>query len=254
MKFTLEAYEAMLKKLSDKGYQFKNYKNWQESEKTVILRHDVDMNLEKAALLAEFENDVCQGKADATYYVLVSTDFYNIHSKASREYLRKIIRSGGNIGLHFDEVQYPISNEEEMIAYVNREIEILSNAIGEKVDTVSMHRPSEKVLSANIEFPGVINSYNEIYFKQMKYVSDSRRHWRENVDDIIEQAAYPRLHVLTHPVWYRRSQEQDLRETLKELVLHAALDRYDSLFDNFRDLGDELRRTEIEELIAQQEK
>lgn len=247
MKFTYDWYVAILKKLIHKGYCFKDYKTWQEEERTVILRHDVDCNLPKAVFFSEIEKNVCGG--GATYFVLLSTNFYNVHSKACRECIDKIIKNGGNIGLHFDETQYAISDEEELKEYVRKEMEALSNIIDTKVEIVSMHRPSEKILSSNVEFPGVINSYSEIFFKEMKYVSDSRRHWRENVDEIVEGALCPRLHLLTHPLWYTDGGEKSLKQTLKEAILSASMDYYDNLDDNFRDLQNEIERSEIEKII-----
>ena len=247
MKFTYELYAVMLRKLIEKEYQFKNYKNWQETEKTVILRHDVDYNLKKAVPLSKIEKDICGG--GATYFVLLSTDFYNVHSKESRECMEKIIENGGNIGLHFDETQYLISDEQDMKKFVQQEIEVLSDIVGIKVEAVSMHRPSKEILSSNIEFSNLINAYSEIFFQKMKYVSDSRRYWRENVDEIIERGLYPRLHILTHPFWYMEKQEKDLKETLEEAMLNAALDYYDHMKDNFRDLELEIQRKEIERIL-----
>lgn len=248
MKFTYEAYTEMLVRLIDKGYCFANYKNWNAMERTVILRHDIDQNLEKAVMLSEVEKGLCKS---ATYFVLLSTNFYNIHSKESRKCIDDIIKNGGNIGLHFDEMQYSIKTEKELKECVFAEVDALSRTIGVKVDTVSMHRPSQRFLSANLEFDGVINSYNEIYFKEMKYLSDSRRCWRENIDEIIEQESYKRLHILTHPFWYRESVESDLKQTLKEAMLNASLEYYDNLNDNFRNLQREIKRSEIERMIYQ---
>ena len=56
MQFTYESYVAMLKELNRKGYRFKNYHNWHETDYSVILRHDVDYDLEKAVLLSEMRN------------------------------------------------------------------------------------------------------------------------------------------------------------------------------------------------------
>lgn len=249
MKFTYESYAAMLMSLQRKGYKFRNYKTWQEEEKTVIIRHDVDNSLQKAVVLSEIEKDVCEESVEATYFLLLATNFYNVHSRESRECISKITKNGGNIGLHFDETQYNISDIDEMKDYVDKEAEILSNVINAKVEVVSMHRPSEKVLSKNIVFPDIINSYSEVYFKQMKYLSDSRRHWREKVDDIIDSGIYPRLHILTHPFWYMRSYEKTLKQTLIDAVVKASLDYYDSLNNNFRNLGTELEKNEIERII-----
>lgn len=249
MQFTFESYAAMLKKLHTKGYHFKNYNNWQETECSVILRHDVDYSLEKAALLSEIEKSVFPEGVQATYFVLVSTNFYNIHSRTSRELMRQIMDNGGIIGLHFDETQYDMADENELQKYVREETDLLSGAAGTKINVVSMHRPSEKFLSAEMEFPGIINSYSNTYFKSMKYVSDSRRHWRENVDEVIGSMCYQRLHILTHPFWYMQGEESSLKETLQNAVLQASLRCYDNLNDNFRDLDMELNRLEIERIV-----
>lgn len=250
MQFTYESYTALLKNLNSKGYHFTNYNSWQGAERSVILRHDVDYSLEKAVLLSETEKAAFPEGVQATYFILVSTDFYNIHSQDSKKQIRQIIRSGGIIGLHFDETQYDISSEEKMREYVREETDILSAAAGEQVNVVSMHRPSEKFLSSEMEFPGMINSYGETYFKNMKYLSDSRRCWRENADEIIESVRYPRLHILTHPFWYMHGREIPLRETLENAVLHASLHYYDRLDNNFRDLNTELKRSEIERIVC----
>ena len=246
MKFTYEAYLDMLAKLSEEGYQFSNYKNWKNSGKTVILRHDVDFSLKYAVQLSEVEKNI---DCDATYFILLSTDFYNVHSKSSRECMDIIIKNGGNIGLHFDETQYCIQTEEELKECVSMEADTLSKVINMKVDVVSMHRPSEKFLTSDIEFADIINSYRKVYFNDMKYLSDSRRHWRENVDEIIERGENQRLHILTHPFWYRSGMEWNMEQTLKTAILNSSLEFYDNMNDNFRNLTEEIERKEIERII-----
>lgn len=248
MKFTYEAYGEMLKKLIKKGYQFVGYQNWQEAPQTVILRHDVDFCLEKAVKMSTIERELIG--IGGVYFVLPASDFYNVHSKQSRRYIREIIQNGGTIGLHFDEAQYEASDENELKELIVKELDILSDTVGVKVDVVSMHRPSERILSADIAIPGVINSYAALYFKQMKYLSDSRRHWREDVDGIISSAEYPHLHLLTHPFWYMDGVEKSLHQTLKEAVLDASMKYYNTLNDNFRDLKAELTSMEIETIIG----
>lgn len=249
MQFTYRSYASMIENLLNRGYQIRNYKNWDDTAKTVILRHDVDYNLKKAVALSEVEKKVCNG--GGIYFVLVSTDFYNIHSKESRKAINTILENGGSIGLHFDETQYSIFSEEELKKYVCKEAEILSDIVGTRIEAVSMHRPSANMLDADIRFANIINSYSHIYIKEMKYLSDSRRHWRENVDEIIEQGSFTRLHILTHPFWYSQGVESKLKQTLKEAILNASLEYYDNLNDNFRSLQEEIRRSEIERMIYQ---
>lgn len=250
MKFTYESYIGLIKKLLRGGYEFTGYSEWSKVEKSVILRHDIDMSLEKAVRMSELEKELI-GRG-GVYFVLLTSDFYNVHSKQSRRCIHKIIENGATIGLHFDEAQYEVSGKDQLRTLITQELDMLTDAIGEKVDVVSMHRPSEKVLSANIDIPGVINAYASCYFKSMKYLSDSRRHWREDVDGIVSLAEEPHLHILTHPFWYMDGEEKSLHHTLKEAVLDASMQYYDHLDDNFRDLSSELPRIEIETAIGKQ--
>lgn len=124
-----------------------------------------------------------------------------------------------------------------MIECVLKEKEILESAIETPIDVVSMHRPSPEILSQNIIIPGMINSYGQEFFQNFKYVSDSRRTWRENVEEIIESGEYTRLQILTHAFWYAEK-EVSAHDTLLDFVKEAEWDRYHSLNDNIRELGE----------------
>ncbi|HBI63246.1 MAG TPA: hypothetical protein DDY31_18900 [Lachnospiraceae bacterium] len=246
MKFTYESYADMIKHLGNMEYQFADYRSWKDSEKSVILRHDVDYSLQKAAEFSGIEREM---GVQSTYFVLLSTNFYNVHSLKSKNYIRQIMDNGGKIGLHFDETQYDIHTEEELEKCLYGEAEILSDITGVETGVVSMHRPSEKFLSENRKFGHIINSYGKLYFNEMKYLSDSRRNWRENVDEIIRQGTYWRLHILIHPFWYFAGYERDMKHTLKGAIFNASLQYYDELGDNFSNLGEEVGRDEIEILL-----
>lgn len=58
MKFTYEAYGYLISLLIQNGYSFESYSSWNKSVKPCILRHDVDMDVEKAAQFAEFESGI----------------------------------------------------------------------------------------------------------------------------------------------------------------------------------------------------
>lgn len=55
MKFTIGAYRALIKKLHDSGYSFADYNDWDEYNKAVIMRHDIDLDLIKAAEFSDIE-------------------------------------------------------------------------------------------------------------------------------------------------------------------------------------------------------
>ena len=242
MHFTYEAYKNLLSDLKAHGYEIASYDNWQEKGRCVILRHDIDNDIAKALELAKVEQNV---GVKSVYFVLVSSDFYNVFSARSGALLQEIVACGHEIGLHFDEVRYPeIRTPEDTRALILREASLLEQAVGVPVRTVSMHRPSKIMLEADLEIPGMINSYGRTFFRDFKYLSDSRRRWREPVEEIIKAGAYEHLHILTHAFWYNET-EMDIHDTLTAFINKGNLARYEAEKDNITDLESIIRREEI---------
>ena len=154
MNFTYTSYESLITKIKEKNYKIVSYHEWEGDDRCVILRHDVDYDLGKAVEFAHFEY-TCRVKS--TYYVLVSSDFYNVFSKENVVKLKEILNYGHEIGLHFDEVCYPniLGKPQEICKKIIQEAELLSAAIGQSVATVSMHRPSKAILEADLKVPGI---------------------------------------------------------------------------------------------------
>lgn len=242
MEFTYKAYKNLIEKLKIKNYEFCDYENYEKNKKSVILRHDIDTSLEKALEIAKLEKSL---EVSAYYFILLSTDFYNINSKKSSEILKEIIKLGGKIGLHFDETKYEINTKEDYVKYINYELKILSYIFEEKINVVSMHRPSKEFLEMNLEIPNVINSYQKKFFKDFKYVSDSRMFWRENIEEIIEKDDYNKLHILTHSFWYSNNQNESMKEKLISYIKNGIDSRYDFLNENFRNLEEVILKKEL---------
>ncbi len=241
MQFTYDAYHNLILLLKSNGYQIANYDNWNDTEKCVILRHDIDYDLRKSLEMAKLENKL---NVKSTYFVLLTSDFYNVFSKNSIEILSEILSCGHDIGLHFDELNYPeiIGNSDEIKKKIIYESDVLSGVLNRPVTSVSMHRPSKEILNSNLHISGIVNSYSNEFFKEFKYLSDSRRNWREPAEKIIESEEYKKLHILTHAFWYNDI-EKSMYDTLNEFVLSAVDKRYDALNDNFTDLKNVLERT-----------
>lgn len=203
MDYTYREYEGILKFLANHGYVTKKYGDTHDNEKEVILRHDVDISLDKAVRFAELEKTTGLGYS-STYFVLISSDFYNPLSRASIDAMKRIRSLDHDIGLHFDEQKYCGDddwNQDLVIGKILEEKKQLESIIEDSVNVVSMHRPSRKTLEANLLIPGMINSYGGEYFNDIKYVSDSYHRWRENVYQVIETGT-PRIQLLTHAFWY----------------------------------------------------
>lgn len=236
MEFTYDAYRKLLKRLDDKGYRFASYKNWGSIERCVILRHDIDIDIDKAVRLAAIEK---AGGVQSTYFVLLTSDFYNVFSRKSSDGLKRIIADGHTIGLHFDETNYAgLERDAEIIKEkIMGEADLLSRAIDSRVDMVSMHIPSKFILEADLKIPGMINSYGHTYFKGFKYLSDSNRRWREPVDEIIESGRHERLHILIHPFWYNEVIE-DIHRTISKFINGGNNFRYQVMeSSNIVDMG-----------------
>lgn len=240
MQFTTGAYRSLLELLREQRYTFTDYHD-EHLDRCVILRHDVDFRLAPAVSMAEIE---AKAGVKSTYFVLLRTNFYNPASADSLAAMRHIQKLGHEIGLHFDETAFPAGTPEETAAHILYERDILSAILETPITTVSMHRPSKATLEADLQIPGMVNSYGQTFFHDFKYLSDSRRCWREPVEEILHSGAFDRLHILTHPFWYHE-EEQDISQSLSAFVNGANHERYVSLADNLTDLDTVLKESEV---------
>lgn len=236
MEFTYASYKNMIFLLKKEKYRFCNYENYLKESKCIILRHDIDMNLEKAVEFAEMEKEL---GVYATYFILMTSDFYNICSKRNVEAICKIKQLGHNIGLHFDEVRYQKISIDELKTNILKEVNLMEEILEFPITSMSMHRPSKEIIEANLKFDCLINSYGKEFMKTFKYVSDSRMNWREPVEKVIISRKYTKLHILTHPIWYGKKKET-VSEKLNEFLNQAYDDRYKNLNENFRNLQEVL--------------
>ena len=241
MDFTYTGYVELINMLKKKNYVFSNFEDCLNYNKIVILRHDIDNTLEKALKIARIEYD---NGVISTYFVLLSTNFYNIFSKESYKILEEIISMSHKIGLHFDEKRYDISSYEQLEKYIEYERKAMEYALNVRIKTVSMHRPSKWILSNNNEFNEIINSYSKTFLSNFKYLSDSRMHWREDVFEIIENNKFNKLHILTHPYWYSDNNET-INEKLTDLIMIAKIERYYQLKNNIRDINKLISEADI---------
>lgn len=127
-----------------------------------------------------------------------------------------------------------------MVQNIIKECGLLSALLETRVSTVSMHRPSKATLEADFQIPGIVNSYGKTFFRDFKYLSDSRRRWREPVLDIIRSGEYEYLHILTHAFWYHE-EEEDISRTVGDFIRSANRERYAQMMENITDLPSILR-------------
>ena len=240
MKFTYNAYKNLINSIREQEYEIANYHNYKAYDKAIILRHDVDFSLDRAAEFAILESSI---NVKSTYFILIRSEFYNPMSKKSLMNIYKILQCGHDVGLHFDEMSYSRNEIQErgIESIIMNEVKLLSNVLeGYNVKSVSMHRPSKETLNADYKFDSLVNSYSKEFFNDFKYLSDSRMTWRENVEQVIKNKKYNRIQILTHPFWYKLK-EKSRKEIIEEFLNSSISDRYNILNDNITDLDSILK-------------
>jgi hypothetical protein len=83
-------------------------------------------------------------------------------------------------------------------------LQTLSAMSGRPVTTVAMHNPSVYDDRDPFEgYPGIVNTYDGRFTRDVTYVSDSCGAWRDSGVQVLSAAALPpHLHVLVHPLFW----------------------------------------------------
>jgi hypothetical protein len=145
----------------------------------LLLRHDVDLSLEAALELARLE---AEAGAQATYFLMTESVFYNLDSAVGQAALATLRGLGHRVGLH---AVYP------------------SLTLDERFDpVVAWHNPDPEYMRAPLP-DGRINVMQDPWFDPATYRSDSNQHWRSGCPhEELAAGRFPWLQLLTHPeIW-----------------------------------------------------
>lgn len=193
--FTFSNYRKILNKvsrthkiLSFRDIYFSNNNKKEIPKKHVILRHDVEVSVNNALKLAEIDASL---GISSTFFLLTSS-VYNIFSPITAEQIRKIISLGHDIGLHYDSSSINNSNP---VLFFKSLINIIESFFNIKIYSVSEHYPMRN--HSKLNFDGYLNAYDETFFNEYKYLSDSNQAYREPI--ITEQLNnFDRFQLLLH--------------------------------------------------------
>jgi len=199
--FTLKHYEEICKIIIHSKYKLCFFNDdIQSSRFIVVLRHDIDQSIEQALRIAKIENNY---NIKSTFFLWLRSPFYNIFEKKYTDIIYNIIELGHQIGLHFDESVYKIENEKDLNKFIEKEINLVKIYFSVNIYAVSMHKPSKTLLNSDVKLDKYINTYEKKFFRDLKYISDSRRTWKEGcVCKKLNPEIYPKLHLLIHPFWW----------------------------------------------------
>lgn len=211
--FVMDDYSSLVTELTTLGYTPQRLQDLRADEPDVYFRHDVDLSLELAAEMALAEANL---GVFSTYFVLVSTDIYNLASSHSRRLLKQIIDCGHEIGLHFDVTQ---ADGEDLDQAAAMECDILSILTGRPVETISFHRPARALLNSSRRLAGRRHTYEPDFFSSIAYISDSNGGWHHGHPlDHPAVAAGTAIQLLTHPIWWAGSGLRDTVPLIRDFV------------------------------------
>ncbi|MFB6202702.1 MAG: hypothetical protein ABEI98_11925 [Halorhabdus sp.] len=218
--FTYDWYRGFLDWLQETGFTFRTVSEGVESG-TVLLRHDVDLSLQKALTTARIE---AERGVSATYCVLLTSPLYNPFERSNRERLHAIEALGHEVGLHCSTHEYWDADNEptaaELHARVEQELTALGTTLSTTPEAVSFHVPPEWVLGR--PFDAFENTYGPAFFEDIAYVADSGQRWRETPPSIPDPPASAQ--VLTHPGLYGETDsrfETRVEQSVTEACRHA---------------------------------
>jgi hypothetical protein len=222
--FTPRLYADLVSSFLDLGYEVKGYSDALSDQKHLILRHDIDMSLQYAAVIADIESHL---NVYGTYFVLVRSELYNPLSRDNLKIIRELVRNGHEVGLHLDAALYGNSIDELSDA-VELECSILESMTGKAVRVVSFHRPAKVLLGWDGALAGREHTYSPKFFNNMGYCSDSRGQWYYGHP--LDHTAIQRgqaLQLLTHPIWWCGFEGELPVEKIDRFVFNSA-DRFRS--------------------------
>jgi hypothetical protein len=210
--FTLEGYRELIQAFLAKGYETVGFDEVRRAARHLVLRHDVDMCLDRAVQLATVEAAL---GVTSSYFVLVRTEMYAVTSARSRRALQSLRQLGREVGLHFDAVGLGETPSELDAACAN-DCRLLEAVLGADVKTVSFHRPTTSLQGWPQPIAGRTHAYEPRFFRDMGYCSDSEGRFRFGHPlDHEAVAANRALQLVTHPIWWVAETNESVLEKLE---------------------------------------
>lgn len=211
MESYLGKYAALLQGFTFNGYRPIFFDQVTGSAGELIVRHDVDFDVKLAHDMSLAEDAL---GVKATYFFLMRSDSYNPFSRANAEYIRSIHARGHRVSIHFDPTHY--ENVEQGFL---EEKTLFEAYFGVPITVMSVHRPNDFLKNCDAPLCGVEHTYQNKYFKDIKYVSDSQGLFRFGHPFETEEWKQTKaIHLLIHPLWWMFPNAKDNVDLLDRFV------------------------------------
>ena len=209
-RFDYETYWWLIDHLAatNRPLRFADLQSGFPAEPFFILRHDVDYSPAAALRLAKQE----AGRGiHATYFLLLNGCYYNLLSPEHATFAHELAAMGHDVGLHYDVNFLEAFPREKWRELIGMQATLLSELSGARVTTIAMHQPGlngEDPLRHSGEF---LNAYDDRFYRDMPYVSDSCRAWWDHAWDMFSSGKTPaRLQLALHPInWAEHDRDRE---------------------------------------------
>jgi hypothetical protein len=167
--------------------------DYKKYKKGIVVRHDIDWDIKKAYEFSLFEKSI---GVSSTYYVMITSEIYNIFSLKNSKMLKKMMENDFELGLHFDPMLY-INRKKSLSYYFHKEIEIFEIFFEQKILSYSMHQPS---VHGQYLKTDLIDAYSDDIFSDECYISDSCFNFRgKDPIKFLSKSKECLMQFLTHP-------------------------------------------------------
>lgn len=194
-------YQIFLNEFIKKNYAFIKFNAPLTASNQMLLRHDIDFDIDYAYKMAQLEKDL---NVVSTYFFLMRSDAYNILEPDNINKIKLIKDMGHTISIHFDPTLY--DDLEKGFLFEKSLFEQLFDV---SIDIISIHRPHEIFLNGEQSFCGVGHTYAPKYFKDIKYISDSGGQFKYGHPYDSEAFKHnDTIQLLIHPIWWVFAKDQ----------------------------------------------
>jgi len=167
----------------------------EQRKRYLILRHDIDFDVEAAHRMAQIEHEV---GVSSTYAFLFSGGCSPL-GRLERTLIHEMVAMDHDIALHFDWSLVQGKRPQDTENLVMAERRMLEVAFNVTVHAISSHEPMRSQTA--VELGGLIDTYAPPYTATCKYLSDSTRTWREApIEQMLPR--HDRIQLLIHPIWW----------------------------------------------------
>jgi hypothetical protein len=175
--FSLAHYGELLEAARQGGYRFAGFDRAPRPG-DLILRHDVDLSLEAALVMAEME--AAEG-AWSTWFLMTRSVFYNLASSEGERAIARLRELGHRVAHH--------------AVWPHVDLDARFDPV------VAWHNPDPEYMWDEID--GATSVMRAPFFDPDRYRSDSNQHWRHGCPhDELAAGRFAWLQLLVHPeIW-----------------------------------------------------